>query len=676
MKILIGRGGKKTAAFMTALSLPSTLLAQHAIEEIQVIATPQEQTVAELAQSVTVLGGEELRRMQNANLGETLANELGISASSFGAGASRPVIRGLAGARVKMMEDGIDSLDVSTVSVDHAVGIDPLVAEQIEIFRGPTTLLYGSGAVGGVVNTVTRRIPEDLPDAPFEGAFELRGDTNANVRTGAVRLDGGADRFAWHFDAVSRDADDYDIPGFAELRPEPGETPIGFLENSSFETTSAAAGGSWIGDSAFLGFSLSSYDSDYGVPGEHAHEDEGGEEEEEEEVVRIDLGQTRLDVKGGWIDLSGPVEAINFRIGLNDYEHQELEGAAVGTLFENRAYEARVEFLHAPWGEWDGAFGVQLGEREFSAIGDEAFIPPVDTRTLGVFFLENREIDDWSLSFGGRLERQAHDPSSGQPDFSDTAASASFAAIRSLPQDYALALHLAIAERLPVAEELYADGPHLATSTIEIGDSSIGTETSRHIDVGLRKTSESVTWTLTGFFTSFADFIFLRDTGLEDAEFELPIFVYSQQDADISGLEAELLMPIANLGMGEIDLRLTADYVRGELADGSNLPRLPPLRVGARLQYHSDRLTAGFEAKRFSEQTDIAAFEQPTPGYTMVNFDLDWALPAARTGGIETSLFFKGMNLLDEDARRHTSLVKEFAPLPGRNFVVGLRAEF
>lgn len=251
-----------------ALVVPVTH-AQHEVEEIRVIATPHERTIAELAQSVSVLGSEELQRAQNTNLGETLAEQLGMSASSFGAGASRPIIRGLAGARVKLMQDGIDSLDVSTVSVDHAVGVDPLVAEQIEIFRGPTTLLYGSGAIGGVVNTVTRRIPEMAPEAGFEGAFELRGNTVADDRTGAVRLDGGQEGFAWHVDMLRRDAGDYEIPGFAELEPEAGETPAGVLENSSFETTSGSVGGSWLGDNGFLGVSVSSFDSNYGVPGHH-----------------------------------------------------------------------------------------------------------------------------------------------------------------------------------------------------------------------------------------------------------------------------------------------------------------------------------------------------------------------------------------------------------------------
>ncbi len=670
------RSRSRLSLALLSLGLPAASFAQHGAEEIRVIATPQDHTIAELAQSITVLGDETLQRIQSTNLGETLAGELGVSASAFSAAASRPIIRGLAGARIKMMEDGIDSLDVSSVSVDHAVGIDPLIAEQIEIFRGPTTLLYGSGAVGGVVNTVTRRIPEMAPESGLEGAFEIRGDTVADDRTGAFRLDGGDERFAWHVDGLKRDAGDYEIPGPAELDAHDDEPELGYLENSSFDVSNVAAGGTWFGENSFFGVSVGGYESNYGVPGHH-HEDEepvfGGEEEEE--IVRIDLEQTRFDLKGGWVNDGGAIEAINYRIGFNDYQHQELEGGEVGTLFENDAFEGRVEFLHRPVGIGDGAFGIQFGEREFSAIGEEAFIPPVDTRTVGVFGLEHFDLENWSLSLGGRLEKQEHSPSGALPDYSDTAVSLSFAAIRRLGDDYALALHIANSQRLPVAEELYANGPHLASRTFEVGDPSIDKETSHHLDIGLRKTNGQLTWSLTAFYTSFDDFIYLRDTGVEDIESELPIFSYSQQDAHVTGLEAELFTPIAELGMGELDLRLFADFVRGELDGGDDLPRLPPMRIGARLQFHHDAIIAGLEAARHSKQDDIAPFEDPTPGYTMVNADLSWVLSSS-TAEIETNVFFKGTNLLDEDARRHTSLVKDIAPLPGRNFQIGFRASF
>lgn len=648
--------------------------AQHdELEEVRVTGVPIEQSAQDLAQSVTVIRGETLDRIRSTNLGETLSNELGVNSSYFGTGASRPIIRGLAGARVRTMEDGIDSMDASALSVDHAVSIDPLVADQIEIFRGPTTLLYGSGAIGGVINTVTTRIPEYAPDDGFEGAFELRGDSVSNDRSGAVRLDGGGDRFAWHFDALTRDTDNYDIPGFADQHAlEEGSDEVeGILENSDIEVDSAAVGGSWLGANGFFGVSVSTFATNYGVPGHH--DEEGAEEEEEEPAVRIDLDQTRVDLKGGWAGFAGGIEAVNLRFGINDYEHVELEGGETGTLFNNDAYEGRIELLHAPWGGWNGAFGLQFSDREFSAIGEEAFVPPVETRSYGIFWLEQRDLERWQVSFGARFEQQEHEPSSG-PTVDDTATSLSFAGVRELGNDYSLVLNLALAERLPVAEELYAFGPHLASGAIEIGDPSLTEETAQHFDIGIRKSAGDLTWSVTAFFTSYDDFIFLSDTGVVDPDEELPIFAFAQQGADLQGLEAELFTPVATVGEGELDLRIYADYVEGELSNGENLPRVPPLRYGSRLQYHDERFLAGVEATRYDDQDETAPFEEPTGGYTMVNADFTWQLATAR--GVELDLFVRGTNLTDEDARKHTSLVKEIAPLPGRNYSVGVRSRF
>jgi iron complex outermembrane receptor protein len=368
------------------------------------------------------------------------------------------------------------------------------------------------------------------------------------------------------------------------------------------------------------------------------------------------------------------LEAVNLRVGINDYEHVELEGAEVGTRFLNDAYEGRLELLHAPLGMWTGAFGIQLGERRFEAIGDEAFVPPVDTSTYGVFIIEQLETETWRLALGARVESQEHEPSSGLPRVDNTAESYSVAAMRELGAGFALAVNVASAERLPVAEELYADGPHLASGVIEIGDPTLGVETSRHFDIGIRKTADELSWAITAFMTDYADFIFLDDTGVVDSIEGLPIFEFTQQDAKFTGVEAEIFTPIAQIGQGELDLRLFTDFVAGELDNGGNVPRIPPLRYGARLSYHSNWVVAGLEATRYAEQDEVAAFEEPTAGYTLVSADLNWDL-AAR-GEVELSFYVRGSNLLDEEARRHASLVKDLAPLPGRNFAVGIRATF
>ena len=393
------------------------------------------------------------------------------------------------------------------------------------------------------------------------------------------------------------------------------------------------------------------------------------------EIVRIDVDQSRVDLKGSWTQATGAaIEAINLRLGINDYEHVELEAGVVGTRFTNDAHEGRIEFLHAPWGRWSGAFGVQFGEREFAAIGDEAFVPPVDSTNYGVFLIEELQLEDWRFSLGTRVEEQAHRPSGDAREFNDTAASFSAAGIRDFGNSYAFILNFASAERSPVAEELFAFGPHLASGTIEIGDANLRSETANHFDIGFRKTAGERTWTVTGFVTRYDNFIFLRGSGVVDPVENLPVFSFAQQDAELTGIETEFFSPLGNVGSGELDLRLFADRVDATLADGEHLPRIPPLRYGARLEYHDERLLAGFEATQYQTQDDLAPFEERTPGYTMVNADMSWQLPSH--GEFAFSVLARATNLLDEDARRHSSLVKAFAPLPGRNLSLAFRALF
>ena len=678
---------RRVAAAHSSLSLLAAALAPTAhaqshepLEEIVVTGVPRDRAAGDLAQSVTVVGGDELDRVRASTLGETLANQLGVSSSYFGAGASRPIIRGLAGPRVQMLEDGVDAMDVATVSDDHAVTVEPLAAEQIEIFRGPTALLYGSGAVGGVVNTVTTRIPHRAPAGGFEGEFELRGDSAADASGAAVRLDGGGARFAWHVDAGRRDSGDYDIPRFAHADVNAGtadaEDAFGILPNSAAESESAAVGASWLADGGYLGASFNAFDTLYGIPGHHHEHEEGGldEEDHEADAVRVDLRQRRFDVRSGWNGMAGAIQGVNIRLGVNDYEHVELEGDAAGTRFANDATELRLELLHRTAGRWSGAFGVQLGERELAAVGEEAFVPPVDSETLGVFLVEDVDLDPWQLSLGGRVESVEHAPVSGLSRYYDTASSFSLGAVRPFGDGYAFVATLASSERLPAPEELYSDGPHLATGVVQIGDSSLRAETAAHVDVGLRGSRERLNWSVTTFHTQYEDFIYLADTGAQNPIDSLPIFVFAQADADFSGVEAEVFIPLLADGRSEIDVRFFADYVRGELASGEPLPRLPPLRYGARLELHNERLLAGLEGTRYDDQDDVAAFEERTAGYFMLNADLRWRFVAVT--GMELELFVNASNLADEEARKHTSFVKDVAPLPGRNYALGIRSRF
>jgi iron complex outermembrane recepter protein len=655
----------------SALALPAAgqeaqAQTHESVDEIVVTGVLRDRAAVEIAQSVTVVGGDELDRIRASNLGETLSNQLGVSSSYFGAGASRPIIRGLAGARVQMLEDGIDSMDAATVSDDHAVTIEPLAADQIEIFRGPTTLLFGSGAIGGVINTVTTRIPSRAPEEGFEGAVELRGDSVADNRGAAVRLDGGSSKFAWHFDAGTRDSDDYEIPGYASAavdsaNPGPNDA-FGVVVNSGAETDAGAFGASWLGDNGFLGVGINTFDALYGIPGE------------EEEAVRIDLDQRRVDVRGGWQGLEGAIEGVNLQLGINDYEHVELEGAEIGTQFTNDGTELRLELLHRSAGRWSGAFGAQIGEREFAAVGEEAFVPPVDTSTLGVFIVEQIELEAWQLELGGRLDSLEHTPTGGLPTYDEDGTSVSLGAVRSFGDGYSFAASLSLADRIPVAEELYSDGPHLATGAVQIGDPTLDKETAQHLDLGIRGKAGAVNWGVTVFDTQYDKFIYLADSGTVDPVGDLPMFVYTQADAKFQGVEAEVSFRLMEEGQNGIDVRLFTDYVKGELTSGENVPRLPPLRYGGRLQFHSERFLAGLEATRYDEQDDIAPFETVTDGYTLTNADFRWRIGVGSDGELE--LFANATNLGDELARKHTSFVKDIAPLPGRNYAIGIRSRF
>jgi iron complex outermembrane receptor protein len=291
-----------------------------------------------------------------------------------------------------------------------------------------------------------------------------------------------------------------------------------------------------------------------------------------------------------------------------------------------------------------------------------------------VFLVEQLDVAQWQISAGGRVESVEHTPTNGSPRFDDSATSLSFGSVRSFGDGYSFVASLALSERLPVAEELYSDGPHLATGVVQVGSADLGAETARHLDLGLRGRRGELAWSVTAFHTEYDDFIYLADTGDVDAVDELPIFVYTQADADFSGLETELFVPLLSAPEHQVDVRLFADYVRGELTTGETLPRLPPLRYGARFEYHDDRLLVGLEGTRYDDQDRIAPFETPTAGYLLLNADLRWRLIGVSSAELE--LFVNATNLGDEEARKHTSFVKDVAPLPGRSYAFGVRSRF
>jgi iron complex outermembrane receptor protein len=684
---------------------------------VEVHATPLADTAETLATPVDVLAGSKLDEAKAGTLGETVAKLPGVQSSNFGPGVGRPIIRGLDGARVQVLSDGLGSGDVSTVSVDHAVSIEPFLASQIEVLKGPATLLYGSGAIGGAVNVVDGRIPDMLPDAPLEGRAELRGGSVNDERTGMVRLDGHAGRFAFHFDALHREAGDYAIPGFAESAAhlaEEGETPdpaeAGTLGNSAVRTDSAALGLSWIGDRGFLGASWSLYNTAYGIPGGHAHahddhDHDAGDDatldaHADEADVHILMDQRRSELRGGIDDL-GPFESLRVKFADTDYTHTEFEGAEIGTVFRNRGREARAELVHAPIAGWKGAFGLQASQRDFVAIGDEAFVPGSVSRDTGLFWIGKREFGPMQLDLGLRHDRNRVDvdqSASASPDrdFKTTSASAG------LGWKVGEALHFNLgldrAQRAPTAEELYSSGLHVATGGFEFGNAALGVETAQRVELGMHLHRGPFEAQLSVWHARYDDFVYLADTDLEvDGS---PARVWRQDNARFTGLEARLDWQIADGDSGLWTLGAFADSVRGKLADapgttlveidvphgdhvhhedaqvaiGGSLPRIAPSRIGSELRWEHAGWRASVGAVRYLKQDDVAAFEDATPGYTLVDAHVAWHIDTA--SGREWEVFVDGSNLSNREARPHTSFLKDVVPLPGRNVVLGLRLFF
>lgn len=693
------------------------------LKAVQVRATPLAGTAEELTMPVEILAGTRLDEAKAGTLGETVARLPGVQSSNFGPGVGRPIIRGLDGARVQVLSDGLGSGDVSTLSVDHAVSIEPFLADQIEVLKGPATLLYGSGAIGGAVNVIDGRVPETLADSPFEGRAELRGASGNHERTGMLRLDGNADRFAFHFDALHRDSGDYAIPGFPEsaaLLAEHGETldpdEAGRLSNSAVRTSSAALGISWIGARGFIGGAYSLFNSAYGIPGGHAHgghddhdahghddhdHDHGDEDAHGHADVRIVMDQRRSELRGG-IDAIGPFDSLRVKLADTDYTHTEFEGDEVGTVFHNRSREARAELVHRPVAGWKGAFGLQASKRDFDAVGAEAFVPASRSRDTGLFWIGKREWSTLQLDLGLRHDDNRIDVDNAvtaAPDRHVHTTSASAGIGWKVSEALHLSLGLDRAQRSPGAEELYSRGLHVATGSYEIGNAALGVETAHRAELGLHLHHGPLEATLSAWQARYDDFIYLAgtDAAVDGAQLR----VWRQGDARFHGMEAKLGWDIADNRSGLWSLETFADVVRARLANaagssealtlaiphgdhvdevdaqvatGGNLPRIVPARVGASLRWERDAWRASLGAVRHARQDRVAAFERATPGYTLVDAHIAWH----RDGedGRAWEVFVDGSNLTNREARPHTSFLKDLVPLPGRSIGFGVRAFF
>lgn len=698
MGAILPRSTLFASAALGALVLPAAALAQshsprggadpyHDVAPPEIVVTgPFSQNRVDVLSGTSVLSGEALTRDVRPTIGETLARQPGVSATSFGPNASRPVLRGYQGERVRVLTDGIGSFDAANTSVDHAVALNPLTADRVEVLRGPSALLFGSSAIGGVVNVIDSRIPRRIPDEPVHVEALLNYASAAEQRSAAGGIDVPVgDRIVFHIDGTYARTGDLRTGGFiltpalraaARVSPEPEIAALaglrGRLPNSGAETWEVGGGASVITDGGNVGFSVNHLYNLYAIPIRYSLDPAI-----EAEAVRIRLRQTRADLRGE-VNIGGFVERLKLRAGMADYRHSEIEAdGSIATTFLNQGVEGRLEFVQTERSGWRGAFGGQLLIRDFNVIGDEKFVPRNRTEQFGLFVLQSLDLGSFRLEAGGRYERtrvQAFaDAALGNPDLRRNfdAFTASLGGSIGIADGIRLSLSGTHSERAPSAEELFANGPHLATQAFEIGNPNFRKERSNGLELALKGSGDGYDFSLSAYHNWFTGFIYDAQTGA--VQDDLPVFQYFQGSARFWGFEAEASVRAARWGEQQIVIDALADYTRATLRTVGPAPRIPPLRFLGGVEYQSPWLVARIETEHVFAQIRVAAFETRTDDYTMVNATIS-VRPFGRDNG--TSLFASANNIFDVEARRHASYLKDYAPLAGRDFRIGARISF
>jgi iron complex outermembrane recepter protein len=659
---------------------------------------------------VTTLAGEALRRRVDSTLGATLDAELGVHNASFGPGVGIPVIRGLTGTRVRMLHNGVGTHDAAASSPDHAVALEPLLAEEIRVVRGAETIRYGSAAIGGLVEVRDNRIPERPVERPLAGALEFRHNRNPLAHAGAFKVDAGAGFLAAHVDGFWRDSNLVDIPGAAldadAVRSEFGsgvefEQTFGRLVNSDLEARGGAVGAALVGAAGFAGISIATAENNYGIPpgGLPPHSDIPGQLPPVQRI-RIDIEQGRRDFRLGLDAPLAGIERVTAQVARVDYRHHESDSGNISTVFRNDVLEARAEIDHRLHAWLPGTVGAHWIDRDFGAVGFETFVPPSTVRTLGVFGVQRLELERATLSAGIRHERVRTSPQDRvrqgigaidvplPDDLTQTAISVS-TSIELRPWS-GLALRLAFdhAERAPDVQELLALGPHLSTRSFDIGNPDLDTERARMIEAGVSWQQGWLNLDLDAYWRRIDDYVFLANQGIvydvEDAVFRaacvrldrcVSVFGYVQQDALFNGVEARL-GGTWSVGPGVLVVALFGDTLRGYFtADGAgDVPRLPPRSFGVEFGFDTERWRFGTRAKRALAQRRAGRNESPTAGY--VQLDADIGVRLATRGDTRAFAFVRANNLLNDEIRNATSFLRNFMPEPGRSIELALRLEF
>ena len=656
------------------------------LDTIRIKAHPLEQTSKDFAVADTVV--DQKRLAQGAvTIGEALSGETGISSNQFGAGSSRPVIRGQDGPRIKILQNSSENIDVSTLSPDHAVTVDPALAKQVEVIRGPSTLLFGAGTVGGLVNVTDSKLPTALPEKGYEANVGLRYNTGSDEKlaTAGVTL-GLGDQVALRVEGLKREANDYIAPDYVHE----GEKERR-VDNTFAKGQTVNVGLSWIYDRGFTGISYSNRQDQYGLPGhsheyeschlhglslhcgEHDHDEDGHDHDDHdhdhahEAGPWIDLKSERYDVRTELDDPFAGFKKLRAQASYTDYQHDEIEEDTIATRFKNKGYDGRLELVHNPLGAWEGVIGTQYGQQKLELTGEEAFLAPNTTKKWSVFALEHAQLNDVHVELAARVDQQKIDiDDSSKKDFDGSAFSVSGAANWEFAPNYKLSLVTSHQERLPLAQELYADGGHFATNTYELGNDQLSKEKSNNVELGFHYDDNTFDYHVHVYHNWFDDYIYAQTL---DRYKDFRLVQYAQDKAKFYGAEAEAGYQISPI----YKLSVFGDYVRGKI-DNDNAPRVPAGRLGTKLNADfDDHWSGSAEYYHVFQQDKIAAYETDSQSYNMLNLGVAYSGNYSNVS--DYRVFLNANNLLDDQVYQHASFLSTI-PQVGRNFSVGVNFSF
>ena len=656
------------------------------LDTIRIKAHPLEQTSKDFAVADTVV--DQKRLAQGAvTIGEALSGETGISSNQFGAGSSRPVIRGQDGPRIKILQNSSENIDVSTLSPDHAVTVDPALAKQVEVIRGPSTLLFGAGTVGGLVNVTDSKLPTAMAEKGYEGNVGLRYNTGSDEKlaTAGVTL-GLGDQVALRVEGLKREANDYIAPDYVHE----GEKERR-VDNTFAKGQTVNVGLSWIYDRGFTGISYSNRQDQYGLPGhsheyeschlhglslhcgEHDHDEDGHDHDDHdhdhahEAGPWIDLKSERYDVRTELDDPFAGFKKLRAQASYTDYQHDEIEEDTISTRFKNKGYDGRLELVHNPLGAWEGVIGTQYGQQKLELTGEEAFLAPNTTKKWSVFALEHAQLNDVHVELAARADQQKIDiDDSSKKDFDGSAFSVSGAANWEFAPNYKLSLVTSHQERLPLAQELYADGGHFATNTYELGNDQLSKEKSNNVELGFHYDDNTFDYHVHVYHNWFDDYIYAQTL---DRYKDFRLVQYAQDKAKFYGAEAEAGYQISPI----YKLSVFGDYVRGKI-DNDNAPRVPAGRLGTKLNADfDDHWSGSAEYYHVFQQDKIAAYETDSQSYNMLNLGVAYSGNYSNVS--DYRVFLNANNLLDDQVYQHASFLSTI-PQVGRNFSVGVNFSF